>query len=1052
MIWKGLVNEVSFRPKRAGGSNVWHLVVIFVLLLSGALCGRAAESEKDFKVRDVTSQYRIRFWNAENGLPANRVQSIAQTPDGYLWLGTYFGLVRFDGNRFEVFNQSNTPELGTGDVDIRALETDLEGNLWIGTKLGLLRYSNGQFSRFTKNEGLPDDRIWKLIVLANGTLWVSTECGVARYRNHQFECFHQEDWKGPLQVSQLCSDYGEVTLQLADRSTWRFNSTNGQFESFVVDPPGLSPWPVAGAKVLPTRDFAGRVWARFLREVECFQTRSGRNRGGTWSIAKTLGEEGDNDGFTLWTPIFKDHNDRVWFTTELGAIGCWETNKVAEIRLNHLHAVTGVVCMFQSRDGTFWVGAEEGLFQLVERPVRSYQSSSSQFPGRFVFTITSTTNDVVLAGLGAHLMIISNNVTSTFPFADNARYSVTGISAKTTKEIFLNLGGLGPKVLRNLHDGPAGLPNIPGSMDVTTSCLSMDHQRRLWIGTKTGAWLYDLATTRFENVTSNHFHRAVDVRCCFEDSTGGIWLGTAGTGLVRLSSTNWETFTSRTGFIDENAWTILESPPGTFWIGTANGLSRYKDGKFFNFTTANGYPEPTINMILEDDDGMLWFSGLKGIYRIDPRELNAVADGKASSFSVFALGEADGMLSSETNGERQPAGCKTSDGRLWFPTINGVVAIDPARFRDSIASNSAPPVIETVLIDNQMEFDNGIDQRRAALGELDKNFVLAPGRARSVEIRYTANNFNAPRKVHFWVRMSGMDGHWQDKGNRRTCTYTNLRPGEYHFEVKAADHHGKVSPTIAGFSFVVLPRYYETLWFWCAFAVVILGLGYSAHRWRLSIVGRFQRLDKLETLTRERERIARDIHDEIGNLITQIKLLTEMSREKAEPGAPMIPLLEKMANVARAALQTLGEIVWTTNPKNDTLRGLAEFLCQVGEEVLQVAGIAVRVKCPVGLPELPVEPQVRHELLLVFKEALNNIVNHSGASEVHLEVKLEENRFTIIVRDNGRGFDSAGNGRSRAGGGNGLGNMRTRMERLGGGLSINSEPGKGTTIVLTVEL
>lgn len=1035
------------------GSTIGRLglrMVLFWCAGSGLL--HAADAKSDFVTRDVTDQYRIRFWNAENGLPANRIQSIAQTPDGYLWLGTYFGLVRFDGNKFEVFNRSTTPELGHDDVDIRALETDLEGNLWIGTKSGLLRYANGQFSRFTRQDGLPDNRVWKLKILADGTLWVSTERGVARYRNHRFECFHQEDWKGPLQVSQVCSDYGEVTLQLADRSTWRFNSNNGQFEPFVVNPPGLSPWPAAGAKVLPTRDFAGRVWARCLRNVQCFQTRSERNRGGTWSVEKTLGDAGDNDRFTLWTPIFKDRDDRVWFTTELGAIGCWGTSEVAEVRLNHLHAVTGVVCMFQGRDGTFWVGAEEGLFQLLERPVRSYQSKSSQFPGRYVFTITSTTNDIVLAGLSAHLMIISNNVTSTFPFADNARYGVTGLVAKNLKEIFLNLGGLGPKVLKNLREGPAGLANIPGSMDVTTSCLSMDHQGRLWIGTKTGAWEYNMATAFLENVTSNRFHRAVDVRCCFEDSAGGMWFGTAGNGLIRMSGTNWETFTSGTGFVDENAWTIHESPPGTFWIGTANGLSRYKDGRFFNFTTINGYPESTINMILEDNDGMLWFSGLKGIYRIDPKELNAVADGRASSFSVLSIGEADGMLSSETNGERQPAGCKTSDGRLWFPTINGVVAIDPARFRDSVASNAAPPVIESVLVDNQIEFDNGVDQRNAAIGKLDKDFVLAPGRARSVEIRYTANNFDAPHKVRFWVRMSGMDDHWHDMGNRRTRFYNDLKPGKYHFEVKTADHHGRVSPEIAGFSFIVLPHYYETGWFSCLFAAVVLGLGYAAHRWRLSIIGRLQRLDKLEALTRERERIARDIHDDIGNQITQIKLLAEMSRKRAESDAPADPHLDKMANVARAALQALGEIVWTTNPRNDTLRGLAEFLCQVGEEILQMAGIAVRVKSPAGLPELIVEPRIRHELLLVFKEVLNNIVVHAGASEVHLEMKLEDREFIVIVRDNGRGFDPAGNGRSRAGGGNGLGNIRARMEGLNGGLAIHSEAGEGTSIVLTVTL
>lgn len=1026
-------------------SRIGLRIVLFWCAGSGFL--HAAKPGGDFVTRDVTDQYRIRFWNAENGLPANRVQSIAQTPDGYLWLGTYFGLVRFDGNRFEVFNQANTPELAGDDIDIPALEVDAVGNLWIGTKNGLLRYFNGKFTRFTEKDGLLGREVWNLKALPNGDLWLCTGTGLTRFANGRFTHFKVDEWKDRYRVAHLSADDGAVTLQAGNSSTFRFDSDTGKFAPFVPDPRTYTASPAEWMGMLPTKDYLGRVWASVQDRIMVYQ--SAENR---WSTVMTFDTERGFSAGWEWNPFFQDHDRRTWFRLRLGAIGKWEGDHVEEIALKRIHTTTSVVAMYQARDGTYWVGTEEGLFQIKRRGLDYFQSNSKRHPDRFVNSVTTLPDDTVLAGLNAHVMQIKGDQVIPIDFSGPAEFSVKCITARSPDEIFMGMFSVGTKRLVDTNGWVSGIPGVPHGADGIMNVVYLDSRDRLWIGTSRGAKVYDPADQSYKNYNELRGLPEFSVNCVFEDSEHRIWLGTAGEGVKICDDSGCRTFLPKDGFTDTRAWTIHESPSGTFWIGTANGLSRYKDGKFFNFTTANGYPESTINMILEDDDGMFWFSGLKGIYRIDPKELNAVADGRARSFSILALGEADGMLSSETNGEKQPAGCKTSDGRLWFPTINGVVAIDPARFRDSVASNAPPPVIETVLVDNQIEFDNGVDQRGAVLGGLDQEFVLAPGRARSVEIRYTANNFDAPHKVRFWVRMSGMDGHWQDMENRRTRFYTNLKPGRYHFEVKTANNHGRVSPQIAGFSFVVLPYYYETGWFWCLIVAGVLGLGYAAHRWRLSIVGRFQRLEKLEALNLERERIARDIHDDIGNQLTQIKLLTEMSRQQTTSDAPPDPHLDKMAKVARAALQALGEIVWTTNPKNDTLRGLAAFLCQVGEEVLQLAGIAVRVKNPAGLPEIMVKPRIRHELLLVFKEVLNNIVVHAGASEVHLEMKLEDREFIVIVRDNGRGFDSTGNGQSRAGGGNGLGNMRTRMAGIAGGLAIHSEAEKGTTIVLTVKL
>jgi signal transduction histidine kinase len=450
----------------------------------------------------------------------------------------------------------------------------------------------------------------------------------------------------------------------------------------------------------------------------------------------------------------------------------------------------------------------------------------------------------------------------------------------------------------------------------------------------------------------------------------------------------------------------------------------------------------------------------------------------------LALGEADGMLSSECNGgDNQPAGCKDRQGRIWFPTAKGVVVIDPKH----VHRNDVPPpvVIEQVKADDQVVFGDGCvlglttqnaqgglgrlgesagDSPKALNGQRDSGsdtgaaappLRLGPGRARVLEIHYTANTLSMPERARFKYRLDGYDLDWRtDDANRRVAFYTNLRPGTYTFRVTACNNHGAWNAEGARFIFSIAPHLYETGPFYGFCGLMAVSAAFGIHHSRVRGINRLRRLEQQHALDLERSRIARDIHDDLGSRFLRISVLGELSERNLPNPGQCRPCLEKLRATTREAFEALDEIVWAANPKHDSVAGLVTYLREYVPQSLSPAGIPCRLDFASPVPELPLGTEVRHHLFLAVKEALQNVVKHAQATEVSVRLELENGTLALQVKDNGRGFDldAAALNIPPSALGNGLDNMRERMAQAGGRFAVRSAPGQGTEISLRVPL
>jgi signal transduction histidine kinase len=541
-----------------------------------------------------------------------------------------------------------------------------------------------------------------------------------------------------------------------------------------------------------------------------------------------------------------------------------------------------------------------------------------------------------------------------------------------------------------------------------------------------------------------------------------MWFGTDGSGLLRWESGQFTRFTRENGLGSDFIWALRPEPDGTLWIGTyGGGLTRLRDGRAVGCTSRDGLVDDVICHIADDGQGRYWFSSNQGIFRVNKGELNEFAEGRLARIQCVAYGRSDGLPVLECEGGCQPAGCRSRDGRLWFPTIGGLVVVDPA---DVSTNTIAPPVhIERMVVDDrvieaadwhqdndlkgqmQVGEDPGPLADRMASARLD----IQPG-SRRFEFHYTGLNFSAPDKLRFRHKLEGVDAEWVDTGGQREASYNLLPHGTYTFRVQACNREGVWNQTGDALAFAVLPYFWQTRWF---AAMFLLGFG-AAVGWGVRYVLRRRHerqvklLEQRNALERERTRIARDIHDDLGGSLTEIGYLGALALRDSQSLEDAHEQLARVTERVREAARKLDETVWAVNPKNDSSGHLATYLGRFAREFLEPTAIHCRLDIASNLPQVPLTAEVRHNLFLVAKEALNNAVKHSDATELWLRLTMSDGAMVIEVADNGRGFRVDENREV----GNGLRNMGARMEEVGGQLTLRSTPGDGTTVGLRLPL
>lgn len=998
------------------------------LLCTVAACGWL----KTAGVAADSGSFQMTRWTTQQGLPQNTVRCLWQTRDGYLWAGTRDGLARFNGIRFTVFNHSNTPEMLSDDC-VRLAE-DNQGGLWVGTEDGLLLWKNFHFVSFRPGEkGLCDGRIRSLSAGHDGGMWIGTENGLDYWKDGAFTHFTTRDGLYANNVRAVFEDSQRRVWASSDMMAelgglQRMEAGSRTFVGFPTN------WTsTARMAHYLIEDRSGEVW---------WGDNDGLHRFGVEGV-KTFGrKQGLSGEVTKWLDQGPS-GDILVVTGErgpaLGRRGLHRFNGevASRIELDAYGLDDDVLCALEDLEGNLWVGTRhEGLIQLQPRRIQSFTVREGLSNGN-VLSVCEGVGGAIFAGTSRGLNVIENH--SAKSIEHNRGRPVRCVYPTSAHDLWIG-GPLGD--LSQLFDNMTRSGSLTSSANLGQSginALFEDGLGVLWVGHSQGVIQFTLAGV--PRPALHNFPKS-DVRAILQGHTGDLWFGTFGNGVIRRHNGEYSSLTTRDGLSHNRAWALHEDSDGVLWIGTESGLNRYKNGVFRALSVRDGLYDDRIHCILEDRLGFFWISCQRGIYKVSLRQLNEVSDGKTKSVHCVAYGEADGLPSSETSGGSQPAAWKARDGRLWFATGRGVAAIDPT----TIGQNTvAPPVvIEQVIGNEQIVYGNGMksggtspEPKAAAL------VTFAPGRARVMEIHYTANSFCAPEKVRFEYRLAGHDAGWRrDDANRRVAFYTDLPPGKYRFEVRAFNNHGVPSRESASLSFILEPHFYRTWPFYLFCGVSVAGAGALIQAWRLGIQRRISGLERVAALERERSRIASDLHDELGSGLAQVVLLSGVENGQAPA------LLGRSREIAREMMQKLDGIVWSLNPARAEAGSVVDYLAGIAEQFVGATTMQLRLDLPQQQSARALDASQRHHLLLALKEMLRNAAVHSHGRTITLRVVFSGEMMEVAVRDDGDGFDPARRPSHR----HGLSNLERRAAGLGGTFELRTATGHGTEVMISFPL
>jgi signal transduction histidine kinase/ligand-binding sensor domain-containing protein len=1032
-----------------------------------------------------TADYLMDLWTSDDGLPDSSVTAIAQTPDGYLWIGTYNGLARFDGVQFVDFDPFNTPELKNARVD--GLFVDAQGTLWINTRDGsMTSWHNGVFT-----DEWQGGQVSAVFSRSNQIFFVLLHGGLAcRTRNAN----GHNEWQS---IPLAGTTSGNLFRQDNAGVIW-YATRDGALERII----GTNSEPVSSTNYLNgervnclTADSSGHIWVGTERRLLLwrgghFEDQTPTNgeaavnaafiactaNHGYWILAdgrvrKCVNRRwvAEADGWRDLSQInaaflgaYEDHDGGIWFRQYGQGLFHARPDGTTE-RISSADGLPDdrVACWFQDHEGSVWVGVDRGgLVRLRKKQVQVIGAAEG-LPISVVSTVCEDGGSNLWIGtLGGGLNRWRNGALKRFDLSEGAyRGSFFSAYPDTQGRLWLSAGR---EDLFLFENGKFSQPVRP-SLIHGTKVILVDHQGLVWLGRQNGLVCVSNSVVVASLGARNGFGRK-DIRALAEDRTGNLWIGTGEGILYKFANGNATPYQMSNSLTNQAIWSLLPEADGTLWVGTfRGGLVRFKNGKFTRYTTREGLPSDIICQILDDGLGNLWIGSHKGIFYLPRNSLNEFDAGKIQTLPCIAYSLYDGLPTLECSGDYQPSGWRGHDGTLWFATVKGLVSVRP----DLVTVNRlAPPVvIEDIFVDGkpfgkegQPPEKNNLRDAMASAWSEDaspaKLLRIPPGK-HQFDFHYTALSFAAPDKVRFRYRLAGLDEGWVEADGKRSAHYGPLRPGDYRFQVIACNNDGIWNETGATLSLTVLPHFWETWWFDGLVGMFLVGAIFGAVRFVVTrkLQRKLAQLRQQHAIEQERERIAKDIHDDLGAGLTQIMLQSALARR--EPSAQTQTHLAQISGTARELVGAMDEIVWAINPENDTLDGLVTYLGKYVQDFVTQAGLRCRLDLPAQLPAWVLSAEVRHNLFLALKETLNNTVKHAQATEVFFLLKMQPSGFSLVIKDDGRGVaqspeEKGAADSGRVSSGHGLRNLADRLEKIGGVCMIRSEPGKGTEVELTV--
>jgi signal transduction histidine kinase/ligand-binding sensor domain-containing protein len=965
------------------------------------------------------AQYVIDYWTTDKGLPQNSVLSIQQAPDGYLWFTTFDGLVRFDGVRFTVFNKGNSPGL-TSNRFVR-LFSEPDGTLWAATEDGgVSRYRQGSFQSWTATNGLPTNNLMDIQREPDGSVWIQSATAVSHLSPQGRVTDGPRDWKSYKAYISPSGSRWEIDRTGIQRTK------NGRSTRYPLPFDPLRPAPGRGPLAMSdVRMVEGEGGALWLAAAGRLYRIDGPD------VSVYTAENGMPQSFIR--AMMYDRNGNVWLASvEQGAC------RFADRHFTCIKAADGLSSDFttsisQDREGAIWVGTNNrGLNRLTPGAVTSI-SSAAGLQERNVYPVLADHLGDVWAGTVNGLAQIRGwRVIRFFKKSDGLLLAgVESLSEDHTGRLWVGSSGFVQYYDRGRFQNFT--PSLqPWGAGRAYWCIHEDSHGALWFGTDSGLLRYqDGKVRRFSTADGLP---SDDVKTVIEGRDGSFWAGTYG-GLARLNGERFVAYAERDGLASNHIRSLYIDDSGTLWIGTYDGgLSRFHDSKFTNYTTATGLFSNGVFKILEDAHQNFWMSSNQGIYRVSRRQLEDVAAGKSDMVTTTSFGKSDGMLNAECNGGREQAGTKTPDGKLWFPTQDGVVAIDP----EAVPHNPLPPpvVIESAKVETRP-------------APLAGGLTLQPS-WRNIEIRYTGLSLVKPEEVRFRYKLETLDSHWVEAGTERAAFYPYLPPGHYVFRVIAANSDLVWNQQGASLAIVVLPPFYRTWWFGGVTCLAVAGFGAFFWRRRVAQLQRAHDMQLafsrqlIESQEGERKRMAAELHDSLGQHLLIIKNRAALGERSVENREQSKEQFGEITASATHAIDEVRRIAYNLRPPNLERLGLTAAIEDLIERVSSASGIQFFTDVTPLDGALPPEGTIN--LYRIVQESVNNIVKHGCASKASVEIQRETAEIHVRISDNGRGFDVNAPSRS----GLGLTSIAERVRMLHGDHTLTSAPGKGTTLSILI--
>lgn len=993
---------------------------LVLVCLLGLAAGRCLAQGAD---GEAWRSFQSRQWLKEDGLPDNFVTTLLQTHDKYLWVGTMSGLVRFAGAHFQ-------PELPmAGDTNqtapIAALYEDRANQLWVGTTgHGLYVHTANGFAPFAAAGAALPVNINCLAQDAAGDFWIGTDEGLARMREGRVKIFTKADG--------LPDDF--VSAVHAARSGTLWVTTRAG----MCEMRGDRPFPME----LQTQGLGRNP--EFLGIYEDRQTN-------LWAFGDTFlvnlkdgkrfnyFRNGDLASFRIWS-LCEGRNGQLWIGTSGQGVFSFAHGRFAPVSFRERLVSSDVRAICEDDQGDVWLGSLGGGLIRMQRRSWDVIGAGAGLPDEPPSSLAIGANGQLWAGFlrdGLYRTTVDRAEAAGLAGLNGAEPMTASLAAGADGSIWM--GSYGQGVFHLQAGKIEQFTSADGLSDNVIPALCVDAAGAVWIGCRSGV-IHKISEGRIGPPQAPDGGSGAAITCLTPAAGRGLWVGTGDGRAWRAEDGRFTSLLLPEALQGKSIRALFEDRRGRLWIGANDvGLACLSENKAALFGAARGFPDTDVDGITEDAEGNLWIRANRGLWRVPRNAMAELPPGNLRAEEVFA--ESPGLAGLEI--PSAPGAVRGADGTLYFVSAHGILRVNPAAWHDS-----APPF--PVVLESVTASDNtGVIARWANDPDLPPQTL--PPRARSLEFHFTAVDLASPERVRFQHQLANFDADWVDGGPERFARYGRLAPGSYEFRVRASQGDGGWREAPNAFAFQVAGSPWAAPW--AVICDVLLGAALVAAAVRVISHRRLRRnlalLAQQQAMEKERMRIAQNMHDEIGSKLTRISFLSEIALRGQEPATDN---LQSIAATSQQLLQTLDEIVWAVNPQNDTLEHLAAYLGHYADEYFQNTGIELELQIAQGLPHRPLSSETRHNLFLAFEEALGNVLKHSGAQRVHIDMRPTATHFVIKIRDEGRGFAVAGqNGRPETGR-DGLVNIRQRLAQIGGECSIESAPAAGATVILMLPL